>query len=549
MAPLTLLAIGLLIAVSGSAHQARGSAAPDPRTLASVSGQVTSASSSDPLDGLRIALADLNGSIVYQTTTNPDGRFEFAGIRAGQYDVTIPREGFMYPLGPIRLRAGESITRAFRKGVEMSGAVTDERGAPVAGISVCALKRQSLTGPPRYEPRMWTLTDARGRFVLGPGVQAEPGVYVAAVMPAGCEVRVRDIPDRLAAYPPHYAPGTHAIANAEELALDAKASPRVTFRLKPGPTTRVEGRLIGYANTTVIPGQVIIEPPEGPVSFVRTAPITSDGRFAIPGLTRGAYRLRVPPKRGPDPLKWADEQVTIIGEPVRRLVIAMHPTVAVGGEISFAGHLSLLYGTRVFLTVNLERVGDRPGAGDLWPATWASVLPDGRFGVTGLAPGQYRLSVSGAQPWGWHTKSALYMGAPGDGTRLAPVDLFDVPITIEAGRSVFGLTIEMTYRSTTTTGRVEDADGRPAAGAPVVVFSADHRYWAAGSRRYRLVFADRGGAFSIAGLPEGDYLAAAWPTPSPGPDAEALEAIRPRAVAFSLSDGGTKELVLRLPAR
>jgi hypothetical protein len=146
---------------------------------------------------------------------------------------------------------------------------------------------------------------------------------------------------------------------------------------------------------------------------------------------------------------------------------------------------------------------------------------------------------------------------------LAPVDLFDVPITIEAGKSVFGLVIEMTYLSTTTTGRVEDEEGRPAGGAPVVIFAADPRYWTFGSRRYRVANADPSGAFKVLGLPEGDYLAAAWPqalqkAPDPRlvqapagqrPDPLLLTTLRPHAVAFSLPDGGTKELTLRLTGK
>jgi hypothetical protein len=320
----------------------------------------------------------------------------------------------------------------------------------------------------------------------------------------------------------------------------------VSIRLKPGPTTRIEGRLTGYQNTTVVPGQVIVQPPDDSVSFARTVPIEKDGRFVIPGLAKGKYRLLVAPRRGPDPLMWADEPVTIIGEPVRRLVIPLQPTLAIGGEFSFKGRPAMLYDTRTFLTINAEYMPDRSDIRGLWPLAWTSVLPDGKFAITGLVPGQYRISVSGAEPWGWRPKSALYLGAPGEGARLEPIDLFDAPITIERGRNVFGVTIEMTNLTTTVAGKVESVTGRPVSRAAVTVFSVDSRFWTPGSRRYRSVVTDAEGAFRIEGLPEGDYLAVSPPSlQPPSPNPQVLDTLRARAVAFSLSEGGTKELVLR----
>jgi hypothetical protein len=82
------------------------------------------------------------------------------------------------------------------------------------------------------------------------------------------------------------------------MTLDARSATPVNISLKPGPTTRIDGRLVDNVNTTVAPGQVILEPPDGPVSIVRSTRISADGRFAFVGLTPGSYRLIVPP---PDP--------------------------------------------------------------------------------------------------------------------------------------------------------------------------------------------------------------------------------------------------------
>ncbi len=335
----------------------------------------------------------------------------------------VVRDRYTFQVGRIALRGGDALERMFSKGVELAGTVTDERGAAVQAVTVCALRRADSGGPARYAPAMWGRTDARGQFVLGPGAAAPDGVYIAAVMPSGCDTAtVPNVPERLAQYPPTYAPGVTSVADAREIALDAGAASSVSITLKPGPATRLDGRLVGYVNTTVVPGQIVLEPPDGAASIVRTARISSDGRFAFVGLTPGAYRLIVAPKRGPDPLKWAVQSVVIAGEPIRRLLMPLHSTMALAGRIEFAGHLSMLYKTPVFLTVNAYRVGDRGEVGRLMPSGWDSVGPDGVFGITGLMPGAYLLSVSGTEPFGWHPKAALYSGPPGEATRLAPGD-------------------------------------------------------------------------------------------------------------------------------
>ena len=536
----------LSLALAGSAPFAQTRTTPvDPRELSTITGILRSTRyPSEPLDGMSLALTTLDRRVVLRTVTDADGRFTFAKIRSGQYYIVVVRDGYTFQVGWVALSPGVTKEVSFRKGVEIAGTVSDERGQPVSGMSVCALERDLRSETPRYSPRMWTTTDARGHFLIGPGIDAAPGAYVVAAMPTGCDLKMLTPAARLLLYPPTYAPGVAKPAEAAELTLDARTAGSTSIKLKPGPTTRVEGRLMGYVNTTVVPGQIVAEPEPGPVSILRSARINSDGSFAIAGLTAGTYRLIVPTREGPDPPKWAIQSVTVANEPVKRLVMQMQPAMAMGGQIDFAGHLAMLHGTRVFLTVNTSRVGDRADLRGIMAQPWCSVLPDGKFAVNGLMPGRYMLSVSGAETWGWHTKSAIYKGPPGEAAAQS-VDLFDLPLTIEAGKSVFGLTIQMTYQSTTVTGRVEDAAGKAPRDMVVTVFSQDPRYWSS-TRRMQTALVDVNGAFKIAGLPEGDYLAIAQPRTQLRPDPAQFEQLKAAAVAFSLPDGGTKELALRV---
>ncbi len=109
--------------------------------------------------------------------------------------------------------------------------------------------------------------------------------------------------------------------------------------------------------------------------------------------------------------------------------------------------------------------------------------------------------------------------------------------------------MKMTYLTTTTSGRIEDGEKRPIPGAAAIVFSADARYWTRGSRRVTVARAGPDGGFRIEGLPEGEYLATAVRSAPRVPDPEFLESLRAAAMSFSLADGESKELVLRLPGR
>jgi hypothetical protein len=50
----------------------------------------------------------------------------------------------------------------------------------------------------------------------------------------------------------------------------------------------------------------------------------------------------VPPQQGPDVPGWATRTVTLHGEPVDRVPLAMQPTARIGGHVDFAGHMNAL---------------------------------------------------------------------------------------------------------------------------------------------------------------------------------------------------------------
>jgi protocatechuate 3,4-dioxygenase beta subunit len=74
--------------------------------------------------------------------TGADGRFEFRGLKAGDYQVAARRAGFARAsLDPVKVgeaRAGEPVELTLRPGVTISGFVKDKAGAGTSGWSVQA---------------------------------------------------------------------------------------------------------------------------------------------------------------------------------------------------------------------------------------------------------------------------------------------------------------------------------------------------------------------------------------------------------------------------
>ncbi len=544
---LAAFALGL-VASAGTTQDLSRLLSPDAKVTATLAGTLHGTGGRGSLDGITIVLSTFGNVPVHETTTNIEGQYLFEHIRPGAYIVLIKRADHLTELGRVRLLAGEKVTRNYTKGVVIAGTVADERGTPVPAVTVCLLRRTSEAGQLRFTRASSATTNARGQFVVGEHDHLENGAYLAAVMPAGCGAIASPdlVTPRLARYPPLYFPDVTSARDAEVVTLDARDDRRLAFRLRPGPTTRLEGRIGGYVNTSVVPKQIILEPPQGePVSIVRATRIKPDGSFVFAGLVPGEYRLILAPQKGPDEPRWAVRNVTVRGETIARVPIVSQPTVAIGGRVDFASHIAALYGTRIFLSVDAQRIGDRPATAAFLPGHFAQVDADGRFGLAGIMPGAYQITVAGAEVVGWKLKSVM---VPAADKRLPPTDAVDIPLVLEPNQSVFGLVVYMTYRATTVTGRIEDPAGQPAGKAFAVLFAPDARYWTRSSRRIRYVAADETGAFSVEGLPDGEYLAVAVRALPNWPDPAWFESMRTAAAPFRLGDGETRQLTLRLPA-
>jgi hypothetical protein len=170
----------------------------------------------------------------------------------------------------------------------------------------------------------------------------------------------------------------------------------------------------------------------------------------------------------------------------------------------------------------------------------AQVDADGNFVLTSLT-GQKFIRVNGLPPE-WTLKSVTFNGA----------DVTDSALEFRGSAQSSGLQIVVTDKVSDLNGKVTTAKGDLTRDYTVVVFPDDPAKWVFPSRFVKTGRPDQQGQFRIRALPpESGYLAVAvdFLEDGEGGDPQFLEQIKDRATKFSLTDGESKALTLKLVNR
>ena len=496
----------------------------------------------------------------------------------------------------IALAAGQAIdnlTVKIWRGAAVAGVLRDDTGAPVEGVTVTAVPARAarVAGVLTLSNNSEARTNDRGEFrIFG----LEPGVYVIAARPptggrapihamseadvdaALDAVRRRSTtinsraaqpaPPQSIDYVPVYFPGTPTLAQAAPITLGAgQEVAGLDFALQRVPTVFVEG-MIARPDGQPAPGvsvQLSAVMSAGPFAagspLVLTATSGPDGAFRInqvtPGdydlLARGSLQAAPPSDRGgfvtPGPAGgyWAQTAISVGGTDVRGLALTLEPGVTVRGTVVFEGDSLKPPANLTLLRIGLfppSVLSLPPGASVNTIAFSPSVAvrADGSFEIPNLAPGTYRLIVSGAglEKSGWIPRSALMAGR----------DLLDVDFQLALTASPASVAITFSDRSAELSGVLQTASGVPASDVFVIAFAADSKFWGPGARRVKAVRPGNDGQFLLSGLPPGDYLLAALSDVDENEwhDAGFLEKLVPAAVKISIGDGEKKVQNLRV---
>jgi hypothetical protein len=527
-----------------------------PRGSSIVRGQIVSADSGGPIRRAQVRISSPGARESRLASTDAQGRFEVKELPAGRYTISASKGGFVsLQYGqrrpsesgtPIELGDGQTLdklTIALPRGSVLGGRITDEFGEPVANATVIAMRYsyaaggRRLTAAPGSNSR--DTTDDQGQYRL---FGLPPGDYfVSATLRSGPEAA--DPTGEVSGYAATYFPGTPNLNEAARVTLTvSQENTTVSFGLIATKLVRVSGQVLTSAGTPATGGQVILMPASdaaGRGVMMQQGGgggrVDQTGRFTLSNIAPGRYQVQARGGgRGGDG-EVAKMDLSVGTEDVSGLTMVTAPGAIVTGSVvsdngepfDFAPQ-QLQIGARA---ATMEAQG--PGAGGA-----ARVAANWTFELRGLTDARvFRVNA----PQGWTLKSV----------GLAGQDITDVPTELPPGQSVSGMQIVLTKKTTTLSGAVADSRGQPLLDATVVVFPANDRLWTFQSRFIRAARPDQEGVYRLSGLPPSeDYLIVAVQGLEDGQagDPEFLASIKEAATRFTLADGETKAVDVKLAA-
>ncbi|MEW5981788.1 MAG: carboxypeptidase-like regulatory domain-containing protein [Acidobacteriota bacterium] len=485
-----------------------GNAAREPTS--SISGRVIVAGETPPVP-VRRARVRIDGDVPDSgryTDTDTDGRYQFAGLRAGPYRVTADKPGYVsLPAGasrpftrppPIALAAGEAkrVDIALPRGAALEGRVFGEDGDPAQNTSVAAVRMVATLSGRQPVAVAQARTDDLGRLRLHS-------------LPAG-DYFIEASPDPLA--PPAlqsgsaasrglartYYPGSASVTDAQNVRLaTAEERSGLDFDLVNVPMARVTLRVVDSAGQTPASASCRVQGVGGPVGVVRGFVAPPNLNVCVfPAVPPGDYWLMAASRPAIDaPAEFAATRLSVSGGDLGEILLRTARGARVDGLVRTAGNEPppSLSGALVVA----HRVTYEPPSPDRGQATTeisARVTSEGRFAFPGLfGPTVLRLD---RLPHGWS---------------LASVWLEDREITdrIEDFRATdrsVRLVMTITRRTAQLMVTVAEAAHALAPDARAVIFPADERLWAAPSRFVHVALPDEEGRFVFDALLPGSYL-------------------------------------------
>jgi protocatechuate 3,4-dioxygenase beta subunit len=485
------------------------------------------------------------------------------------------------------------------RGSVITGIVLDETGEAIPNTPVRVFRYVFQGGQRVLQNAGQAQTDDRGVyrvFGLQPGeylvsatprnVSSNPGgvaaeearLAVAAALERAAAAggapgnfRVPDgQPESGTGYAPVYYPGTTSPASATSITVapgEEKAG--IDFSYQVVPVATVEGIV---TSSTQMPPNVQVMLINSGFNIAGLSPggarVDANGAFKIPNVPPGQYtvvaRATIQNGRGggpggrgmapamprpdgggravlagppPEPTRlWGSVDISVDGRAVSNVLINLQQGVPVSGRIAFEGTTVQPPADLSRMRVNLQPVIAPGTSGELVTAAAGRVEADGKFTITSVVPGRYRLMASNPGE-GWFLGSSAIEGQ----------DAIDFAVEIKG--SVSSALVTFTDRRAELSGTVTDEKAQPVSDYTLIVFPADARYRTPQSRRIVSARPATDGRYSFRSLPPGDYRVAPVLDPEPGSwfDPAFLEELEKSSIRFSIAEGEKKEQNLRVP--
>ncbi len=520
-----------------------------PEGTATIRGHVFAGDTGQPLRKaqVRIFAAEMRENRL--ATTDANGAYEFTDVRPGRYSVTASKGSYVStsygqqrptdvpkPIEILDRQTVERLDLSLPRGGVITGRVVDEFGEPMSEISVSAQRYQFVQGRRTLvSTGRIAFTNDLGEFRL---FGIAPGQYylTATWRQNNPNFNGQTNPQDRTAYPLTYFPGTTNAGEAQRITIGAGQEMNdVQMMLRPIKAARITGTATGIDGKPMTSAMVMVSQTSGfGLNMMPGGQVKPDGTFTVTNVPPGEYTLRVQRmgQASPDP-EFASAKLIVAGDDISDVhLVAVPPTVATGRIVVDPAEAAQLP-MPIVLTAFPVVFDGTP------PPPPVRVGDDFTFEIRS-APGRIRLNYGGfgQAPRGWMIKSV----------RLNATDVTDSGIEFKANESISGIEVELTNRLSSVSGIATNSRGDQASDYVAVVFAQDKEKWTSNSRYQSIARPDQDGRFKISGLPPGEYYIVAVDRVEPGQngDPEFLESVRTRAASFSLMDGETKTIDLKL---
>jgi hypothetical protein len=490
-------------------------------------------------------------------TTDASGAYEIKELVAGRYQLNASKGSFVQlqygqarpfePGKPLELANGQTVERVdfnLPRGGIIAGRIVDEFGDPTADVQVMAMRYQYIQGRRQLSPAgRPAMTNDIGEYRV---FALPPGQYFVSATLRGLNPLDVASDDR-SGYAPTYYPNGANVADAQRVTIGVGQTLNdINFALSPTRLARLTGSAVDSEGKPMAGAFVLMISTTGAMANAAAgAQVKPDGSFSVANVSPGDYTMRAISNTG-GLLSGANElveaRVTVAGEDIDGVRLTGVKASTVTGRVFLtqaggAGGAGGTGGTATNLsTLQLIATSSTPAL--LNQPSTARIAEDGTFEMK-VQPGNQLIRMN---PIGAFANIRI------KSIRLNGADVTDSGIDFRPNEDLGGLEVELTSQLSDLSGFVSNARGENVKDYSVVVFSRDRERWGFASRFLGGGRPDQDGKYRVRNLPAGNYYAIAldYVEQGAGTDPEFLDRVKDRATEFSLADGETKTLSLKL---